>query len=156
MPLTILLPVLLGFFHSEYNVVLAFLTVGSLGGTAGILGTQQTNAPFQFEMGANSNASPANTFMFSAGKQSQSLGSSGQQQQPVQPAFNFGQQAARASAGSGSASQGYNFSLNAGPNLNFGGSQTAAPPAFSANTANTASASELSRRVIKKATRRKK
>ena len=52
----------------------------------------------------------------------------------------------------------YNFFLSARPNLNLG-SQTAAPPAFfafSSKTVNTASASELSRRVIKKATRRKK
>ena len=60
--------------------------------------------------------------------------------------------------GIGNANQGYNFFLSARPNLNLG-SQTAAPPAFlafSSKTANTASASELSRRVIKKATRRKK
>ena len=52
--------------------------------------------------------------------------------------------------------QGYNFSVSAGPNLKFA-SHTAAPPAFSANTANTASASEYElRRGIKKAIRRKK
>ena len=52
--------------------------------------------------------------------------------------------------GSGDAGQGYNFSPSARPKLNFG-SQTAA-----ANTANTASAFVLSKRAIKKATRRKK
>ena len=52
--------------------------------------------------------------------------------------------------GSGDAGQGYNFSPSARPKLNFG-SQTAA-----AYTANTASAFVLSKRAIKKATRRKK
>lgn len=119
-----------------------------------MLGTRQ---PFQFQMGGNqpnSNAPPANTFMFSGGKQNQSLPAAApaQQLQPVQPTFNFGsQQASGTVASSGNANQGYKFSLGAGPNLNFGSQTT-----FSATNDNTASATELSKRVIKKATRRKK
>lgn len=132
-------------------------SLGRLGGTTGPLGSQQTSTPFQFQMGGNQPSAQTNTLMFSAGQQQLGAVAPSQQlQQPTAPpAFQFGQSAvAPGAASTSSASQGYNFSMGSGPNLNFG--SQAAPAAFSASNNSTASAAELKGRVIKRATRRKK
>lgn len=128
----------------------------ALGAAAGT----QTGTPFQFQMGGsqpNTGGQPNTgaSSIFSAGTQGHSTGIAGQQQQQQQqsgmpPMFHFG-----ASPGGGT-TQGYNFTIGSGPNLNFG-SQTAPNTAFSASS-NTAAAPapDVSRRIIKKATRRKK
>ncbi len=120
-----------------------------------------TGTPFQFQASGSTNVGTSNTnpqaVMFSAGSQGQSLGNTAmggsqqQQQQQQSGMFQFGQTATTGVA-SASDTQGYRFAVGSGPNLNFAQNTNSVFPA----SGNSATTTELSRRVIRKATRRKK
>lgn len=148
----------------------SFFCVEPVGSTSqGILGSSnppQLNAPFQFQAATNqinTNATPplgfagnAPSFNFSAaagGQGSSSSTGAGNAQPPAPFVFGGSTSSGPGASTSGNNNQGFKFSLGTPSSFNFAPNMNTNMPNFSGGSASDV---DISKRVIKKATRRKK